>query len=95
MEFYKKPRPGEVYNIGGGRANSLSILETIALLKDMGLTLKHRIIAQNRVGDHICYITDLTKVKSHFPDWRIKYDLAGIIEEMRSGMAEKKKARAR
>src|SRR5947209_2209333 len=59
LEFFKRPRCGEVYNLGGGRANSLSILETIDMLAEMGFPLRHRYVAANRVGDHICYITDL------------------------------------
>src|SRR5580658_3397815 len=60
LEFYKAPRCGEVYNLGGSRANSLSILETIELLDEMGLKLKHRILPENRTGDHICYISDIS-----------------------------------
>ncbi len=66
--FFKAPRCGEVYNIGGGRQNSLSILETIAALKEMGFNLRHTFQDENRVGDHICYITDLSKVRSHSPE---------------------------
>ena len=80
LAFYKKPRCGEVYNLGGGRSNSLSILETIDLLADMGLTLKHSYNPTNRIGDHICYISDLTKIRSHFPEWKLEYDLPKIIE---------------
>lgn len=84
LEFYRDPRSGEVYNLGGGRANSLSILETIDLLADMGHQLRHRYNPTNRTGDHICYISDLTKVHDHFPKWRIENNvsqiIAGIIE---------------
>jgi CDP-paratose 2-epimerase len=82
LEFFKAPRCGEVYNIGGGRQNSLSILETIAALKEMGFNLRHSFQDENRVGDHICYITDLSKVRSHFPKWRPKYNLARILSEI-------------
>jgi CDP-paratose 2-epimerase len=82
LEFYKAPRCGEVYNLGGSRANSLSILETIELLDEMGLKLKHRILPENRTGDHICYISDISKVKRDFPNWRIKYDLPRLLTEM-------------
>ena len=58
LEFYKAPRCGEVYNMGGGRANSLSILETIDLLADMGYQLAIQLQSQNRMGDHICYISE-------------------------------------
>ena len=80
-EFFEAPRFGEVYNIGGGRANSLSILETIALLKEMGLPLSYRYEPQPRVGDHVCYISDLTKVRAHYPNWTIKHDLPAILQQ--------------
>jgi CDP-paratose 2-epimerase len=80
LAFFRKPRCGEVYNLGGGRANSLSILETIDLLADMGLSLKYSYNPTNRVGDHICYISDLSKIRSHFPEWHLEYDLRKIIE---------------
>ena len=76
------PRCGEVYNLGGGRGNSLSILETINALKLMGFSLKHRVSEQHRTGDHICYISALTKVKSHFPRWTVTCDLSRILEEL-------------
>ncbi len=82
LEFFRHPRCGEVYNIGGGPANSISILETIDMLADMGLPLPHRYASANRVGDHICYITDMTKVRSHFPDWRMEFGLEKIVESI-------------
>jgi CDP-paratose 2-epimerase len=82
LEFYAQPRKGEVYNMGGGRSNSISILETVAILKDMGFDLKYSYNDQNRVGDHICYISDLSKIKSHFPRWNPRYNLPRIFEEI-------------
>ena len=82
LEFYKAPRCGEVYNMGGGRGNSISILETIDLLAGMGYTLKHSYKPENRVGDHICYISDLSKIYKHFPNWKLEYDLPRIIGEI-------------
>ncbi len=82
LEFYKHPRFGEVYNLGGGRQNSLSILETIDMLGQLGFPLSYEYDDVNRIGDHICYISDLSKVKSHFPDWSLKYDLDKIILEI-------------
>jgi CDP-paratose 2-epimerase len=82
LEFYQAPRCGEVYNLGGGRGNSISILETIDLLAEMGYTLKHSYKAENRVGDHICYISDLSKLHRHFPKWKLEYDLPRIIGEI-------------
>src|SRR6516165_7401119 len=59
LDFYKNPRPAEVYNLGGGRQNSLSILETIEMLAQMGYHLRYSYNPTNRAGDHICYISDL------------------------------------
>jgi CDP-paratose 2-epimerase len=82
LEFYQHPRCGEVYNLGGARRNSISILETIRLLKEMGHPLNYQYNPTNRIGDHICYISDLTKIYSHFPNWKLEYDLPRILEEM-------------
>jgi CDP-paratose 2-epimerase len=73
---------GEVYNLGGGRGNSISILETIETLSDMGFRLKYDMQTGHRVGDHICYISDIGKVRSDFPNWEIKYDLPKLFSEM-------------
>ena len=82
LEFYQHPRCGEVYNLGGGRQNSISILETIDRLAAMGYTLRHSYKPENRIGDHICYISDLTKLHQHFPNWRQEYTLDRIFEEI-------------
>jgi CDP-paratose 2-epimerase len=82
MEFFASPRCGEVYNLGGGRRNSLSILETIDALAGMGLHLRYSYQDVNRVGDHICYISDLSKLHSHFPNWNMEYGLPRILDEL-------------
>ena len=82
LEFYHRPKPGEVYNLGGGRGNSISILETIRLLAGMGFHLKYHYQETNRTGDHICYISDLTKLKRDFPSWKLEYNLPGIVSEI-------------
>ena len=82
LAFYERPRCGEVYNLGGGRANSVSILETVDLLKNSGFSLNCSYSEQNRVGDHICYISDLTKLRNHYPEWRLSYDMPRILHEM-------------
>jgi CDP-paratose 2-epimerase len=82
-EFTKKPRPGEVYNLGGGRENSASILECIQKIETLtGKKIAHTYLDQARVGDHICYISDLGKFKSHYPNWRISHSLDRILEKM-------------
>ena len=82
LEFHEHPRAGEVYNLGGGRENSISILETIDLLAAMGYKLNWTYDDTPRTGDHICYITDLTKVQSHFPRWRPEYSVGDIVAQI-------------
>jgi CDP-paratose 2-epimerase len=82
LQFYESPRAGEVYNLGGGRENSLSILETIEMLKGRGFNLDYQLREENRVGDHICYISDLAKIRTHYPKWTLKHDVPTIIDEM-------------
>ena len=73
--FANNPRPGEVYNLGGGRDNAASVLECIALIEEQSkYRVRHSLSDTNRVGDHICYISDLRKLKSHFPDWRLNHE---------------------
>lgn len=82
-EFCKNPRPGEVYNLGGGRSNSVSVLEAIQLTEAVtGKPINWSYSDTNRVGDHICYISDLSKLISHFPDWSITISLPQIIGQM-------------
>lgn len=83
VEFAKNPRCGEVYNLGGGRQNSASILECIAKIEALlAKKISHRYVDQPRVGDHICYISDLTKLRSHYPRWQIQWPLDKIFERM-------------
>lgn len=82
-EFVRNPRAGEVYNLGGGRENSVSIVEAIALLEEMiGRKVHQNYCQQPRKGDHVCYISNLKKFKSHYPAWQVTRDLPGILEEM-------------
>ena len=81
--FFQKPRCGEVYNIGGGRQNSISILEAfdrVALIT--GKAMRWEYVDVNREGDHICYISDLSKMRSHYPDWNITKSLSDIFSEL-------------
>ncbi|MEJ2009574.1 MAG: NAD-dependent epimerase/dehydratase family protein [Acidobacteriota bacterium] len=82
MEFFRTPKCGEVYNLGGGRPNSVSILEAIDRLAEMGLPVRYAYNPSNRKGDHICYITDLGKLHSHFPGWEIEHSLDQIFTEI-------------
>jgi CDP-paratose 2-epimerase len=83
VEFAKAPRPGEVYNLGGGRENSASVLECISRLEALlEKKLSYTYVEQARIGDHICYISDLRKFQSHFPHWKITWSLDRIMERM-------------
>ena len=81
--FIKNPRIAEVYNIGGGRANSISILEAFRLTSDIsGKPMKYEYVDQARAGDHICYISDLRKMRRHYPAWNITKDLRTTLCEI-------------
>ncbi len=82
-EFYKKPRKGEVYNIGGGRFSNCSIIEALDLVENIKkIKINKKFLRTPRVGDHMWYISDLEKFKSHYPKWRQKYNTKKIIEEL-------------
>jgi len=81
--FATNPRPGEVYNIGGGRANAASVLESIAMIEEIGgYQLDYNLSDENRKGDHICYISNLAKLRAHYPDWDIRVSLREIVAQM-------------
>ena len=80
--FYELPKSGEVYNIGGGRDNSCSILEAIKIIENYTkVEMNYTIKEQNRIGDHQWYISNVGKLYNHF-DWEIKYTLKETIEEI-------------
>ena len=82
-EFYKNPRPAEVYNIGGGRENSCSIIEAIELVEKITQrSIDYKILESPRVGDHVWWITNNQKFIKHYPDWKISFGLLDIINEI-------------
>ena len=86
--FAQNPRPGEVYNLGGGKENAASLLECVDLIhRASGKRPKLTYNDTNRVGDHICYYSDLRKFQSHFPGWKKKYSLDQIVTEMVAAMS--------
>jgi CDP-paratose 2-epimerase len=88
-EFFRAPRSGEVYNIGGGKENSCSVLEAFDLAQTVtGKRQPYRYVEQNRSGDHICYYGDLRKMKAH--DWTIIRPLAQITQEIAEGWARRR-----
>lgn len=88
--FYRAPRSGEVYNIGGGRFSNCSMLEAINLAQDIcGRELNWRYQDDNRIGDHIWWISDITRFASHYPEWSLQYDVPKIISEIAAAGQER------
>ena len=82
-EFLNYPRVAEVYNLGGGRDNSISILEAFSMIESIsGNAMIYEYFDQNRIGDHICYISNLQKMKEHYPNWDITKDLKTTFQEI-------------
>ncbi len=81
--FADAPRAGEVYNLGGGKANSTSIIEAFQLTeKIIGKAQVHTYVDQNRIGDHICYYSDLRKMRAHYPAWDLTQSLEDTIRQI-------------
>ncbi len=81
--FFQNPRSGEVYNLGGGKSNSCSILEAFRMVEELsGKPQRWSYVEQNRAGDHICYYSDLRKMKTHYPAWDITRPLGNIFQEI-------------
>jgi CDP-paratose 2-epimerase len=82
-QFFLKPRSGEVYNLGGSRHSNCSMLEAISLCEEIGKRkLTWSYVPENRNGDHIWYISDVRRFQSHYPDWKYKYGLREILQEI-------------
>lgn len=93
-EFINSPRVAEVYNLGGGKENTCSILEAFQLIEDIsGKPMKYRYDETNRIGDHICYYSDLRKMKAHFPNWDITRSLEEIFHEIYESWVVRNKAK--
>lgn len=83
LAFADAPRAGAIYNIGGGRENSVSILEAIARLEELtGRSLDVEYVDDARRGDHICYISDLRNLTTDYPSWEITVSLDDILEDL-------------
>jgi CDP-paratose 2-epimerase len=82
-EFFREPRVGEVYNIGGGRHSNCSMLEAIVLCEQItGRQFHWKYVDENRRGDHIWWISDLTRFQEHYPSWKLQYDVPQILKEI-------------
>ncbi len=81
--FYQAPRVAEVYNMGGGRFSNCSMLEAIEMCEEItGNEMQWSYSETNRIGDHIWYVSDLSKFQAHYPDWQMQYDVPQILREM-------------
>jgi len=86
VHYFRNPRPGEVYNMGGSRYSNCSMLEAIELCEQAaGKKMNYTYVDDNRIGDHIWWISDVRKFQAHYPEWRYEYDLNRIIEEVFNG----------
>ena len=93
--FFRRPKPGEVYNIGGGRENSCSVLEAVELcerIADKKLDVSYS--DENRKGDHIWWITDTAKFRRHYPEWKQRFGLETTLEQIHEAHAESRYSRA-
>ncbi|MFZ5806351.1 MAG: NAD-dependent epimerase/dehydratase family protein [Verrucomicrobiota bacterium] len=82
-EFYQAPRVAEVYNLGGGKENACSILEALDVMESLtGKKTSYTYLDQPRTGDHICYYSDLRKIRAHYTNWRIEKPLKVIFQEI-------------
>ncbi|MDX1484636.1 MAG: NAD-dependent epimerase/dehydratase family protein [Alphaproteobacteria bacterium] len=87
--FYQHPRSAEIYNVGGGRECSCSVLEAIKLCEKItGRPLKWSYIDDNRSGDHMWWITDMRRFRGHYPEWRQSYDLETTLTEIHQGFLQ-------
>jgi CDP-paratose 2-epimerase len=80
-EIYQNPKSGDVYNLGGGIDSNISILEAIDYLESKNYHLKYSVEPKNRMGDHRWWISDITKFKNDFPDWKVTKNAHEIIDE--------------
>ena len=90
FEFWKAPRIAEVYNLGGGKGNTCSILEAFQMVEQItGRPMKWQYVEENRSGDHICYYSDLRKMRAHYPAWDIRKPLPVIFEEIAASWSDR------
>ncbi len=88
--YYRNPRPGEVYNAGGSRFSNCSILEAIQMCENItGKKMRYQYSPINRVGDHIWYISDVSKFQQHYPEWSYQYDLESILSKIYRALLER------
>ena len=85
LEFINSPRVAEVYNIGGGFGNTISILEAFDKIEQIsGKSMRYEYVNDARIGDHIVYYSDLTKIREHYPAWDVRFSIDEILEDLYS-----------
>jgi len=90
LEFFKAPRSGAVYNIGGGRYSNCSMLEAIHLCEEYsGRKVNWTYSEVNRIGDHVWWISDVKRFREDYPNWSLKYDIPAILKEIHEVNAQR------
>lgn len=93
--FYRQPRSGEVYNIGGARYSHCSMQEAITMCEEIaGRPLERTYVDDNRIGDHVWYVSDVSRFQSHYPEWRLTWNVQDILREIYGANVERWKAAA-
>ena len=88
--FHQNPRQGEVYNAGGGRYSNCSMAEAIEMCQSItGKPMNYEYSETNRIGDHIWWVSDMTKFKSHYPEWTWKYNIMDILTQIYTNMSKR------
>ena len=88
--FFQNPRAGEVYNIGGSRYANCSMIEAISMIEEITeRKLNWSYIETNRVGDHIWWIGDISRFQQHYPDWKLRYNMRDIAQDVVNGLADR------
>ncbi|WP_321477228.1 NAD-dependent epimerase/dehydratase family protein [uncultured Paludibaculum sp.] len=96
FEFWKAPRVAEVYNLGGGKDNACSVLQAFQMAEAVtGKPMRWKYVDENRIGDHICYYSDLRKMRAHYPAWDIAKPLPAIVAEIAGSWTERLKTPAK
>ena len=89
-QFHQNPRSGEVYNAGGSRHSNCSMLEAIGICEELsGKKMNYTLVDDNRIGDHIWYISDVRKFRAHYPEWEYRYSLQDIMQQIHDSFAER------
>jgi CDP-paratose 2-epimerase len=93
--FFQNPRSAAVYNIGGARHANCSMLEAIKMCADLtGRPMNYSYVADNRLGDHIWWISDVRRFQAHYPEWHFTYDIREMVAEIHDAMRQRTRSAA-